>query len=432
MGGGGDGNSFHCYSHEEEEEEEESVDSLFIDHTTREFFDANEGFIDKTWLSSDSSETELVHLRRRKDYEEIMQGYDSFKARVQNLDEAKRKLLSYKPGDWTEEVGGMKINNYDVPKTTSLILLGPRGSGKSSLVNRISRVFEDDSVTSERAQVSYNSSVGHGTLFLNEYMIPSGSTSFCLYDTRSLSENSCDNSEMIKSWMTKGVRHGELVLRDSDSSCVRKLMKCKAQKTCCSKDKRMVNFVILVVNAHSVLKSMSGEDDMQYTRLLEETFSCLYLSCKDDKPVVVCTHGDILSHTDRACVRIHLGELLGIPPAKQIFDIPDKCDPETNLAVVDMLTYSLMHADKNLPGKTRSPHKVLGMLMMIMLVCVCLFAFWSTFHSFKLGHWHATWHLWRNSTACSESPETYHAIPKTESGEAIHIAWHEIRHIWEA
>lgn len=45
-------------------------------------------------------------------------------------------------------------------------------------------------------------------------------------------------------------------------------------------------------------------------------------SVLDDKPVVVVTHGDLLSLTDRARIRTYLGELLGIPPAKQIFDIP--------------------------------------------------------------------------------------------------------------
>lgn len=34
------------------------------------------------------------------------------------------------------------------------------------------------------------------------------------------------------------------------------------------------------------------------------------------------THGDLLSLTDRARIRIYLGELLGVPPVKQIFDIP--------------------------------------------------------------------------------------------------------------
>lgn len=51
-------------------------------------------------------------------------------------------------------MGGLQLTDYDVPKTTSLILVGPKGSGKSSLVNKISKVFEGDKFLSERAQVS--------------------------------------------------------------------------------------------------------------------------------------------------------------------------------------------------------------------------------------------------------------------------------------
>lgn len=58
-----------------------------------------------------------------------------------------------------------------------------------------------------------NASVGDGTYFLQEYMIPRDSTSFCLYDTRSLSDESSTNREMLTHWMTTGVRHGELVIR---------------------------------------------------------------------------------------------------------------------------------------------------------------------------------------------------------------------------
>lgn len=64
------------------------------------------------------------------------------------------KLDSYTPGGWIDNVGSRNLSDYDVPKTTSLILIGPKGSGKSSLVNRISKVFEEDKFASERAQVS--------------------------------------------------------------------------------------------------------------------------------------------------------------------------------------------------------------------------------------------------------------------------------------
>lgn len=58
-----------------------------------------------------------------------------------------------------------------------------------------------------------NPSVGDGTYFLQEHTIPRGSASFCLYDTRGLSNNLPENIRMIKRWMRKGVRHGELVIR---------------------------------------------------------------------------------------------------------------------------------------------------------------------------------------------------------------------------
>ncbi|CAL1412376.1 unnamed protein product [Linum trigynum] len=107
----------------------------------------------------------------------------------------------------------MKCSNYNVPETTTLLLVGPKGCGKSSLVNRISKVFEKGKFASERAQVSCNLLFGDGTYFLQEYSVPRDSSSFCLYDTRGLSDSTSENIEMLKQLMTKGVRNGGLILR---------------------------------------------------------------------------------------------------------------------------------------------------------------------------------------------------------------------------
>ncbi|WRX08447.1 hypothetical protein QQP08_000934 [Theobroma cacao] len=319
-------------------------------------------------FSTSSLEIEANQRRRRNTYSEVFQSYDPLRVHSKILDEAKSKILSYVPGAWIDNVG----SDYDVPKTMTLLLVGPKGCGKSSLINKISRIFEDDKFASERAQVSYNPSVGDGTYFLQEYMIPRGSTSFCLYDTRSLSDAKSENINMIKCWMTKGVRHGELIIRESDGSRLRSRMKCKTQEdNCQSTEMRKVNFVIFVVHGVSFLKSMEGDDNegKQYIQLITKVFNCPHLSFKDDKPVVVVTHGDLLSLSDRLRIRVHLGELLGIPPAKQIFDIPESCDPITELTIVEMLRYSLEHADRNLPRKNwvlDRVHKV------SVPACVCL------------------------------------------------------------
>lgn len=55
----------------------------------------------------------------------------------------------------------------------------------------------------------------------------------------------------------------------------------------------------------------------------------------DDKPILLITHVDELSLSERAHVRIHLGDLLGIPPATQIFDIPGDISVELFVVVID-------------------------------------------------------------------------------------------------
>lgn len=241
------------------------------------------------------------------------------------------------------------LADYEVPEVTTLLLVGPRGSGKSSLVNRITRVFEEDKFAPDRAQVSYNLSVTNGSCFLLEYMIPRNNSSLCFYDTRSLSTCKSDNFSMLNSWMTQGVTHGQMVIRDSDTVLMREKIRTMArQQRICPCQKRFVNFVIFVVDGVSVLKSMDDKDP-EYNEMLIESFNYPYLSFKDDKPVVVVTHGDELSFNDRARVRTHLGDILGIPPSTQIFDIPDSSDYNTELMIVDMLRYSIEHADRNLP-----------------------------------------------------------------------------------
>ncbi|KAG4120496.1 hypothetical protein ERO13_D11G146600v2 [Gossypium hirsutum] len=280
---------------------------------------------DKMGPQSSSPDFEAYHKRRQKVYKEVLQSYDQLRVRSKSLNEAKYKVLSYFPGTWFDNVGGKKLSDYDVPKTTSLLLIGPKGCGKSSLVNKISRVFEDDNFAPERAQISYNPSVGDGTYYLQGYMIPRGSASFCLYDSRGLADGTSENINMVQYWMNNGVRHGEPVIRKSDDSSLRRRMKFKPRelgwKFC---RPQMVNFVIFVVDAVSVLKSIEGDgvEDLLCLQMISEVFKHPCLSFKDDKPVVAITHGDLLSIADRVRARVYLGELLGIPPAKQIFDIP--------------------------------------------------------------------------------------------------------------
>jgi GTPase SAR1 family protein len=136
-------------------------------------------------------------------------------------------------------VGGTKAGDYVLPDITTLLLVGPRGAGKSTLVNRITRVFDkdDDHFAPDRAQVSCKSyqfgriisiceipadflvnitlldnSKSDGTCFTREYKIPRNSNGICIYDTRSLSGNRERDFKILQHWMTKGISHGEMVM----------------------------------------------------------------------------------------------------------------------------------------------------------------------------------------------------------------------------
>lgn len=78
-------------------------------------------------------------------------------------------LSRYKPGDWVEGVGGAKAGQFVLPEITTLLLVGPRGSGKSTLVNRITRVFDkdDNPFAPARAQVSCKFYPSGGCYFVN-------------------------------------------------------------------------------------------------------------------------------------------------------------------------------------------------------------------------------------------------------------------------
>ncbi|XP_021990283.1 uncharacterized protein LOC110886756 isoform X1 [Helianthus annuus] len=185
-----------------------------------------------------------------------------------------------------------------------------------------------------------------------EYMIPRNSMSLCFYDTRGFSNNLTQNLEMIKQWMTKGVRHGESMKRLSVLKCME--------------------------NRHA---------DTQYIHAVTEVFSSPFLSFKDHKHVIAITHGDLLSISERARVGVYLGHLLGVHPSKQTFDVPDNCELTTELTIIDLVRYALEHADRNLPCKSRLAISKVSTIQLwthlLLLLVIGLLMFTAHFHGFR-------------------------------------------------
>lgn len=173
--------------------------------------------------------------------------------------------------------------------------------------------------------------------------------------------------------MTKGVRHGKLIMRDSDDARPKSRVRRNRYR---ASEANVVNCVIFVVSAVQILQLMDSGDETktQQTQTVATTFNYPVLSFKDEKPIVVLTHGDLLSPADRTRIRMYLGQLLGIHPKKQIFDIPESDDFGTRLTILNMLRHCLEHADKNLPFKKDLPFKDpdCSKVALQMLVCFLL------------------------------------------------------------
>ncbi|XP_047941394.1 uncharacterized protein LOC125188528 isoform X2 [Salvia hispanica] len=353
---------------------------------------------------------EAAERQRLKVYAQVLRSYEDLQPKIDRLEEAKSRILSYTPP--------IDFRKSDVPHPTPLLVIGPKGSGKSSLINKISRVFEDDVFQPARAQVSSNSSPEDGTYFIHEYRIPINSVCFSLFDTRGLSDDSSENLNMIEPWMTEGVRNRKMAV----SETFKARLECMDWEESSSGQATPIAFVILVVNGLSVLESMDSTDETKkgYSEIIKTTFKNPLLSFRDDKPAVVVTHGDLLSLSDRVRVRVYLGELLGVPPTDQIFDIPENDDPATTSAIFNLLFFSLDRADRCLPliDEDLFTYKVNVIVkFLIMMIITAIFIFWMV----------AGLHPCRPGAPPSANDSLQHGPPQAP---LFNVDWHKIRHMW--
>jgi len=286
----------------------------------------------------------------------------SLKNRVHLMEEMRQKIQRYVPGQWLVEAGGMKAGDFEIPKITSLLLVGAMGAGKSTLINNLIRVVNNKTNDFDRAQVCGDPGE-NGTYFSNEYVLTE-SKSICIFDSRGFPEVKINEGlEVLESWMKGGVRHGQFALRSSEehgkSKVKEDVLKKGRQAHYKSSIVRRINFVIVVINAEAVHKLRHSDTNLSRVNFVR-IFKFPYVAFKDDRPVIVMTHGDMLSEDDRIKARIFLGNMLGVSPVDHIFDIAgftgrvyedDEQRAENDYLLLDMLEYALQRADRNLPYK---------------------------------------------------------------------------------
>lgn len=381
------------------------------------FSEANvstEGDLTETENAEHEELKQLLHLKRQSLVN---------RARSDKFEELRKKICTYVPGKDLRPAGGKILEEYDIPEITTLLLVGPMGVGKSTLVNNMIRVLNQKTEGFDFAQVLAQQGE-NGTFLLEEYNVCGESGKVAVFDSRGLpSIDTNEGRAIIQSWMVNGVRHGQKVVRLSDSSGEKENLEARARLAHHTlAKKRTVNFVVLVVSAVSLHQMIKRGDEMAI-RNLKRLCTSPYLSVKDDRPVLVMTHGDRLTSDDRIETQIFLGKVLGVSPLDYVFDIAgytrrtvedkDDIDVTEDMALLEMLEFALYRADRNLQYKPdfitsakiqvkeavferwnsmKWPRKAVTVLIVLLWI-VCAFTFVVCFflNNLKHGKRHHGW-----------------------------------------
>lgn len=327
------------------------------------------------------------------------------------VNELRHKLLTYRSGDFWMPTGGISKDEMDIPPVATILLVGFSASGKSSLVNLMYCVLGRSGLM-PFAQTSSSSGSGTTMLLKEHNVVRSLRSGFCVYDSRGFDYNEMGETsvgEELSSWMNDGVHQNQECLRSGNLDNVphHVLMKDAAGDDRHDADllilskynwsskfvRRTVNCVMVVANMAEIYKAFKAGDSkpMEATRQLFCTSA--FRKCNDEKPILILTHGDMLSTEERIEGRLKICECVGASETTGVYDIvclteygflAEESDPVSAYALTEAVYRALLISDRtHVPKKT---HKDWALLVLSWIICfiASLFALLAEI-CFKLG-----------------------------------------------
>ncbi|XP_042495541.1 uncharacterized protein LOC122074669 isoform X2 [Macadamia integrifolia] len=279
---------------------------------------------------------------------------------TEGLDELRQKLLTYRSGDFWLPIGGINKEEMDIPPVNTILLVGFSGSGKSSLINLMYSVLGRSGLI-PFAQTSGNS-WNYKTTFMEEHnVLRSMRSGFCVYDSQGLDYNRMGESlESLSWWLDDGVYHHQPCWRTADEELrtqgkgeLTPLMALSSSSSSRFR-RRRVNCVIVVVSIAEIYQALK-KGDLKPLEATKELFSCPAIRKYHEKPILIMTHGDMLSSEERMQGRIKICEHLDVSETNGVYDIvcltehgilADGSDPVTAYALVEAMYRALIVADR--------------------------------------------------------------------------------------
>ncbi|KDP28221.1 hypothetical protein JCGZ_13992 [Jatropha curcas] len=315
----------------------------------------------------------------------------------EGLNELRYKLQIYRSGDYWVPTGGLKKEEMDIPPIVTILLVGFSSSGKSSLVNLMYSVLGRTGLVLFAQTKSGSGKKNYTTMFMEEHnVLRSIKSGFCVYDSRGFNYDKVGEAlEELSSWMSDGVHHNQLCLRSGDHNVLLKDIDAEQLSSRNSSKfiQRRVNCAMVVVNVAEVYKALKAGDSKPLEATKELFCSSALRNCNEN-PILILTHGDLLTSEERIEGRLKICESLGISETNGIYDVvclteygflAEESDPVSAYNVAEAVYRALLISDReHLPKKTLQDW-TLFILSWLMSLMAIFFAFLAQICS-ALGH----------------------------------------------
>ncbi|KAL3531515.1 hypothetical protein ACH5RR_010837 [Cinchona calisaya] len=320
----------------------------------------------------------------------------------EGLHELRQKLSAYRSGDMWLPIGGKEKKDMDIPPVNTILLVGFHNAGKSSLVNLMYTILGRSGLVpfAQTCQIYSENSTNYASFLMEEHnVLRSTRSGFCVYDTRGFDYDCVDETlTQLSEWMTDGVRHNQLCLRQRDHLTNRAELEIHSSRSCAMYANRRVNCVMVVVNVEEIREAVKV-GDKKPLEALRQLFALAASKKSNENPILILTHGDKLSTEDRIYIRLKICESIGTSESNGTYDIvcvteygflPDEVDPVTAYALTEAVYRALIISDRGHLPKRKLQDSVSLVLSWFMCSIAKFFAFFAHFFS-RLGRKKLKW-----------------------------------------